>query len=186
MKYTIKIKPRLYEITMWSFPIQQAGLSTAPKAVKCQAGRVDGDTRWIGLLRQCFGGRPSEDLSYATPKSVGMTTAQIKQYLATVPQNRQLRFKSINALILELYPDADVSFRYNMPTFEWHGGWVALANQKNYISLYTCSAQHLQEFKQRHPNIKTGKGCINFRDKDEIPLADLVGVIHSAMTSHTN
>ena len=72
--------------------------------------------------------------------------------------------------------------KYKMPTFERQNNWVALANQKNYISLYTCAAQHLEQFKTQHPNIKTGKGCINFRDTNEIPLYDLEEVIHSAMS----
>jgi hypothetical protein len=58
---------------------------------------------------------------------------------------------------------------------------VALASQKNYISLYTCSAENIATFKEKYGTIKTGKGCINFRDKDEIPLSDLDSVIQNAM-----
>ncbi len=68
-----------------------------------------------------------------------------------------------------------------MPTYEAGEGWVAAANQKNCISLYTCSAEHLESFKRKHPKIKTGKGCINFKDSDDIPINDLIPVIKSAM-----
>lgn len=87
-------------------------------------------------------------------------------------------------LIKELYPDAEESMKYKMPTYTTAQGWVAVANQKSYISLYTCSSEHLASFKAAHPGIKTGKGCINFRDKDPIPLEDLKPVIHSAVTSN--
>jgi len=36
-------------------------------------------------------------------------------------------------------------------------GWVAIANQKHYVSLYTCGYHHIERFKQRCPRIKTGK-----------------------------
>lgn len=63
--------------------------------------------------------------------------------------------------------------QYKMPTCRHGEGWVAIANQKNYISPYTCSADHLEELRRTHPGIKTGKGCINFRVKDKIPEAEV-------------
>jgi uncharacterized protein YdhG (YjbR/CyaY superfamily) len=68
-----------------------------------------------------------------------------------------------------------------MPTYRKGEGWVALANQKNYISLYTCGYHHIESFKTHYPDIKTGKGCINFRDKDDIPLKDIEAVVRHAI-----
>ena len=76
--------------------------------------------------------------------------------------------KSIHRLIIQLYPDASIDMSYKMPTYRIGEAWVALANQKQYISLYTCGASHLEPYKQKYPRQKTGKGCINFRDSDEI------------------
>lgn len=72
-------------------------------------------------------------------------------------------------------------FRYKMPTYSYGDGWVAIANQKSYISLYTCSAEHIEAFKAKHPTYKTGKGCINFRQKDALPLEDVKAVINHAI-----
>lgn len=102
-------------------------------------------------------------------------------YLAAIPAARVERFASIRALIRRLYPEAVESMRYRMPTFEYRDGWIALANQKHYISVYTCMAAHIAGFRARHPAIKTGTGCINFRDRDEIPLDDLAQVIRNAL-----
>jgi len=88
---------------------------------------------------------------------------------------------SVHKLILRLYPDAVISMGYKMPTYRLGDGWLALANQKNYISLYTCGASHLVSYKQKHPQQKTGKGCINFRERDEIHHKDLETVIKSAI-----
>jgi uncharacterized protein YdhG (YjbR/CyaY superfamily) len=102
-------------------------------------------------------------------------------YLEEIPANRKERFTKLLKLVTGLYPDAKLSMKFKMPTFTKADGWVALANQKSYISLYTCSAEHLKEFKKKYPDVKTGKGCVNIRDKDDFPLRDLASVISSAM-----
>ncbi|PKF58336.1 hypothetical protein CW748_04025 [Alteromonadales bacterium alter-6D02] len=105
----------------------------------------------------------------------------IEEYLQDSSVIRKNRLEQIIHTIKTLYPTARESMRHKMPTFESSEGWVAVANQKHYISVYTCSAQHIDAFKLKHPTIKTGRGCINFKDKDEIPLKDLQIIIKSAM-----
>lgn len=58
---------------------------------------------------------------------------------------------------------------YKMPTYHVGDQWVAMASQKFYISLYTCERENIQNFRNAYPAIRTGQGCINFRDKDELP-----------------
>ena len=82
---------------------------------------------------------------------------------------------------MELYPDCEETMKYKMPTFEFNGNWISVANQKKYISVYTCGEHCLKEFKKLHPKIKTGKGCINFKDSDSIPYGDLEIVIKTAL-----
>lgn len=114
---------------------------------------------------------------------------EMEKYLKQVPQHRVERFHSILNLIKEMYPPATQSMKYKMPTFENISdnnqankpSWIALANKKSYLSLYTCMEMHLASFKTLHPQIKTGVGCINFRDKDDVFLEDLRAVIKSAM-----
>lgn len=106
---------------------------------------------------------------------------EVEQYLSAIPDGRRERFQSILRTIRSLYPDAVESMKYKMPTYSLGDGWVAVANQKNYISLYTCAPQHIASFQMKHPTIKTGKGCINFRDRDEILIEDIKPVIRSAI-----
>ncbi|MEH6346948.1 MAG: DUF1801 domain-containing protein [Bermanella sp.] len=114
---------------------------------------------------------------------------KMASYLKEIPLHRTERFDAILGLIKEMYPSAMESMKYQMPTFEniednqsgVKPGWIALANKKSYLSLYTCMEAHITPFKVLHPQIKTGVGCINFRDKDDIFLADLKVVIKSAM-----
>ncbi len=105
----------------------------------------------------------------------------VQAYFDAVPEQRRSRFDFLHRLIVGLYPNADISLGYKMPTYRHGDGWVAIANQKNYISLYTCSASHIRAFKQRHPDIKTGTGCINFRARDDLPQADIREVIRHAI-----
>ena len=70
---------------------------------------------------------------------------------------------------------------YRMPTYRAKDGWVALANQKRYVSLYTCGAHHLVEFKVKCPGIGTGRGCINFKVTDPVPGTALRQVIRHAI-----
>lgn len=105
----------------------------------------------------------------------------VHDYLDAVPEPRKATVDQLHRLIIELYPDANIDMSYRMPTYRSGEGWIALANQKQYISLYTCGAHHLEAFKAQHPSIKTGKGCINFRSSDTLPLPAIRRVIHSAM-----
>ena len=107
--------------------------------------------------------------------------ADVAAYFDAVPASRRAHVDALHAAILECFPDASIDMRYRMPTYSHGDGWVALANQKNYVSLYTCSSTHLAQFRERHPAVKTGKGCINFRQKDVLPLDDVKAVVRHAM-----
>lgn len=110
-----------------------------------------------------------------------MMNKQVQKYLAAIPVDRRARFRQLHELVLSLYPDAQVDLSYRMPTYKSGAGWVALANQKQYISLYTCAAQHIAGFRKKYPSIKTGVGCINFKPTDPVPVAAVRGVIRHAM-----
>jgi len=88
---------------------------------------------------------------------------------------------TLHDLIVDVYPDAQIDMSYKMPTYKVNDGWVSLANQKNYVSLYTCGAHHLKEFKEKYPSIQTGKGCINFKKTDTLPIEALKMVVKHAI-----
>ena len=105
----------------------------------------------------------------------------VKRYFAEVPENRQPLVERLHELIVGLYPDASIDLSYRMPTYKVGDGWVALANQKRYVSLYTCGAHHLAEFKETYPAVKTGTGCINFRPSDDVADEAIEQVIEHAI-----
>lgn len=105
----------------------------------------------------------------------------VQRYFDMVPEERRPLFDKLHALIMGLYPNAEVVIWYGMPTYRAKSGWVALANQKHYVSLYTNSEHHIAEFNAKYPAIKTGKACINFRDTDPVPLIALKKVVRHAI-----
>lgn len=102
-------------------------------------------------------------------------------YFSAAPVDRQPLLGALHDMVLRLYPQADVSLDYKMPTYRVGDGWVAIANQKHYVSLYTRGYRHIERFKQRYPQIKTGKGCINLRARDDIPWPALEHVVRHAI-----
>jgi len=109
------------------------------------------------------------------------TNPEVNHYFAAAPGEHVEMLSKLHNMIMVLYPDAVVDMTYRMPTYKFKSGWVALANQKHYVSLYTCGSHHIAEFKERYPDIKTGKGCINFKRSDRIPVTALKKVIRHAI-----
>jgi len=107
--------------------------------------------------------------------------AEVKAYFAAVPDDRREMVEQLHRIIIGLYPKAQVDMSYRMPTYRAKEGWVAVANQKRYVSFYTCSAEHLADFKQKYPQIKTGKGCISFKPTDNVPVTALKKVVRHAI-----
>ena len=70
----------------------------------------------------------------------------VRAYLEALPEERRARVDALHDLVLRLFPDAVVDMSYKMPTYRVGDGWVAIANQKRYVSLYTCSAAHIAPF----------------------------------------
>jgi uncharacterized protein YdhG (YjbR/CyaY superfamily) len=106
----------------------------------------------------------------------------IDEYMAKVPAGRRGRMEEILGSIRTWFPDARISMKYNMPTFEVGDRWVAVGNQKSYVSLYTCSEEHIAPYTEKHPSVRRGKGCLNFRDSEVIHFKDLREVVSSALT----
>jgi uncharacterized protein YdhG (YjbR/CyaY superfamily) len=105
----------------------------------------------------------------------------VQRYIDAIPADRRPLFDRLQALILELHPDAEVVISYQIPTYKTRGGRVSLGPWRDGVSLYTTGPQHIERFKSRHPAIKTGKASLNFRLTDEFPEQDLRQVIESAI-----
>jgi uncharacterized protein YdhG (YjbR/CyaY superfamily) len=118
------------------------------------------------------------DLDAAKEKEVD---TKVQRFIDAVPKSRRPLFNKLQALILACYPKAEVLIWYGLLTYRTKSGWVALANKKDYVSLYTDSPSHIAGFKAKYPKAKTGKACINFRLTDPIPEVEIKKVVRNAM-----
>ena len=103
------------------------------------------------------------------------------QYFKEMPEDRRKKALIVHNLVLELFPRSQVSLKYKMPTYESEKGWFSIGNQKNYWSVYTCSIDKISPYVTNHPEIKHGKGCLNFRKKDEVDIENMKKVIRKAL-----
>jgi hypothetical protein len=108
-----------------------------------------------------------------------MTDAAVRSYVEAIPESKRPLFDRLQALILELYPDAEIFISYQIPTYRVGRARVFLGVWKGGVSLHAVDAA---SFKQRHPSIKTGKGSLNFKVTDELPEADVREVIKRAIS----
>lgn len=119
----------------------------------------------------------------------------IKEYLAALPPERREPIELLHALIQKISPKLKPHFAYNMLGYgsfscrnykkeliEWPT--IALASQKNYISLYICAVENGKYLAEKHKKdlgkVSVGKSCIRFKKIEDLNLDTLKKVIKAA------
>lgn len=123
--------------------------------------------------------------------------ASIKEYIESLPKERKEQILFLDKLIKKsskLKPH----FAYNMlgyGSFKYKNykneivDWpvLALASQKNYISLYVCATHEgkyiAEENKSKLGKVGVGKSCIRFKNVKDLNLEELKKVIKLAEKS---
>jgi len=105
----------------------------------------------------------------------------VQRYMDGIPKEKRPLFDKLQALVMSLYPDAEVVLSYQIPTYKAKTGWVGLGYWKDGVSVYTNRPQYIAAFKEKHPAIKTGKGSINFKLTDAVPVTALNKVIRQVI-----
>ena len=103
-------------------------------------------------------------------------------YFSRMPKDRQIGARSVQAIVLDLYPQVRVSLKYKMPTYESESGWLAIGNQKHHWAVYTCGADKIEDYLAAHPEVKHGKGCLHFRPRDTVDPAAMQEVVRKALS----
>jgi hypothetical protein len=115
------------------------------------------------------------------PNQAAQALQQVMDYFNQCPLERQPKLFMLHSIIQGGFPNVSMSIKENIPTYEHDGHWVALANLKNYVSLYVSDSTSLSEFTAKYPHIKAGKSCLNFVDSDVIPMQDIQAVVQKAL-----
>ncbi len=108
-------------------------------------------------------------------------TNEFKSYIDAVQDERKKLLLVLHNTILRLYPEVEQKISYRILIYKRKPGWVGLGYGKQGVTLYSEAIPMIAKFKSNHPKLKTGKGCINLKLSDEIPLEDLEQVISYAM-----
>ena len=119
----------------------------------------------------------------------------VAEYLSNVPIEQRETFNFVHEFIQKTVPKLTPYFASNMIGYgafsyldsknqkkEWP--IIALANQKNYVSVYVCAILDA-ESKDEVPISKLGKltksvGCVRFKNTDEIDLETLGKLLQMA------
>jgi hypothetical protein len=122
-------------------------------------------------------------------------TKSVEEYLAAVPKERQNDFLALHNFIQKTVPKLKLHFANNMLGYgsfpylnykkekiQWPT--IALANQKQYISIYICSIINgeyvAEKFKNELGKVKVGKSCISFKKFSDLNLPTLQKVLQQA------
>lgn len=122
----------------------------------------------------------------------------VASYLAQIPKERKELVLFFHKFIQKTVPKLKSHFAYNMIGYgsfpylnnkkeklEWPV--VALANQKNYISLYVCALDKGQYIAEKHKKelgkVSIGKSCIRFKKLEDVNLPILKKVLLLAAKS---
>lgn len=119
----------------------------------------------------------------------------VEEYLASISEPRLSEIKEVDELIRENAPGLERHFAYNMLGYgRFHyksksgreGDWsvIALASQKNYISVYICVADEKGYLAERRKNqlgkVSVGKSCIRFKKLSDVDKKELASVVREA------
>lgn len=120
----------------------------------------------------------------------------VNEYLNAVPKEREELILFLHQFIQKAVPKLEVHLAYNMLGYgsfpyinykkekiEWPT--IALANQKNYVSVYVCSIAKdgtylAEKYKKELGKVSIGKSCIRFKKLEDINLPVLKKVIKEA------
>ena len=113
-------------------------------------------------------------------------TLSYEQYLDNLPAERRAEIERVWNVVREHVPEGYVEeIDAKFLSFKAGDDWlVALANQKNYISLYLMPLYMFPEMKAKFDEaadakLKCGKSCINFKRATQLPLEVLGEIVGS-------
>jgi len=119
----------------------------------------------------------------------------VREYIEALPKERREVIEFLHKFIQEVSPKLKPHFAYNMlgyGSFPYRNykkeliSWpiVALASQKNYISLYICALDGktylAEKYKKNLGKVSVGKSCIRFKKLENLELPALKKIIKEA------
>lgn len=124
-----------------------------------------------------------------------------KQYIDALSEPRKSQIKAIDQFIKKTVPKLKPfinvgmigygKYRYKSSSGR-EGDWavIALASQKNYISIYACGIKDgkyiAETYKKELPKASVGKSCIRFKKIEDLDLKVLAKILKEAEKNPMN
>ena len=93
----------------------------------------------------------------------------VDEYIAVADPDRRHTLRALREVIRDAAPGAREEIRHGMPYYVDHGDLVAFASQKHHVSVYVMGLR-LAEHRHELGTLDCGKGCIRFKQLEELPL----------------
>lgn len=121
-----------------------------------------------------------------------------KEYIDLIDEPRKSQIVELDKFIKKTVPKLKPQFAYNMLGYGMfhyktrsgnEGEWpvIALASQKNYISVYVCSVKDgkyiAEANKDKLGKVSVGKSCIRFEKIEDVNMKELERVLKEAAKS---
>lgn len=125
----------------------------------------------------------------------GVKARSVSEYIENLPSERKVLIVFLHKFVQKVAPNLKPHFAYNMlgyGSFPYKNykkemiSWpvVAIANQKNYVSIYVCSVDAgeyvAEKYKDKLGKVSVGKSCIRFNKLEDVNLPFLAEVIKKA------
>lgn len=119
----------------------------------------------------------------------------VSEYLSSVPKERKETIDFLHKFIQKSGSNLKPHFAYNMlgyGSFKYKNyakkiiDWpvVALASQKNYISIYICALERgeyiAEKYQKKLGKVSVGRSCIRFKKLEDLNLTELKKVLQKA------
>jgi len=96
-----------------------------------------------------------------------------RAYIEAIDPEYRPLFDRVHQLVLEAYPDAEVGFSYQMPSYRVGQRRIHVGVWKHGVSLYGWgNGSDALAFSARHPELTSGKGTIRLRPKAAAAIPD--------------
>ena len=131
---------------------------------------------------------------------VQVTSAKTpEEYIAQLVEPRRSQIQQLHELIRQTVPNLEPTMRFGMlgyGTYHYkyasgrEGDWaiIALASQKNYISLYVCAESDgkylAEQYNEQLPKANIGKSCIRFKKAEDVDLGVIQRLLRDAAASY--
>lgn len=127
-----------------------------------------------------------------------VSATSVQEYMDMLPPERKESIVFLHEFIQKVAPSLKPHFAYNMlgygsfkyknykkETLDWPT--IALASQKNYISLYVCAVENGEYIAEKNKKdlgkVSVGKSCIRFKKIADLNLKTLEKAIKAAEKS---